>query len=256
MSNAPLDSAQRFTGLAAAYDRYRPTYPHEAIVAILDGLPVPASVVDVGAGTGIATRALAAAGATAIAVEPNDEMRAVAAGHGLDARAGSASGTGLPDDSVDAVTCFQAFHWFANATALREFRRVLRSSGRLAVVWNERDTRADPFTREFRALEERFGETAMLAGIAFADPSLEPLLREAGFASIRRLQFPSEQRLDADGLVGRVRSTSYAPRDGLALVEMERALHALHERFADRSGHATLVYRTDVYIGEFASHRP
>lgn len=256
MSDAPLATAQRFCGLAAAYDRYRPTYPREAIAAILDGLPLPADVVDVGAGTGISTRALVAAGARAIAVEPNDEMRAVAVAAGCNARAGTAAATGLPDAGADAVGCFQAFHWFAHAAALAEFRRILRANGRLAIVWNERDTRADPFTCEFRALEERFGEKAMLAGIGFADAALEPSLREGGFAPLRRLHFYNEQRLDADGLVGRVRSTSYAPRGGPALVEMERSLRALHERFADRSGHATLQYRTDVYLGERSSHRP
>jgi len=250
MSEKALASVQRFTGLAAAYDRYRPTYPPAAIAAILEGLPVPATVADVGAGTGISTRALAAAGARAIAIEPNDEMRAVASDHGCDARAGSAEATGLADASADAVACFQAFHWFANERTLREFRRVLRPGGRLALVWNDRDARADPFTREVRALEERLGETAMLAGIAFADASLEPLVRGAGFARFRCLQFHNEQRLDSDGLVGRVRSTSYAPRGGPELVEMERALRALHERFADRSGHATILYRTAVCIGE------
>ncbi|GAC1543284.1 MAG: class I SAM-dependent methyltransferase [Vulcanimicrobiaceae bacterium] len=256
MSDAPLASAQRFTGLAGDYDRYRPTYPREAIAAILDGLPVPATIADIGAGTGIATRALASAGANAVAIEPNDEMRAIAAAHGLDARPGTAAATGLPDGSVDGVTCFQAFHWFANEAALGEFARVLRDGGRLALIWNERETRADPFTREFRALEEQFGEAAMLAGMNFADASLEPLLRSAGFTGIRRLQFHNEQRLDAEGLVGRVRSTSYAPRGGPALADVERALRALHDRFADRSGHATLAYRTDVYIGERSSHRP
>lgn len=255
MKDAPLASALRFDGLAAAYDRYRPTYPSRAIDAILDGVAIPARVVDIGAGTGIGTRALAERGATTIAIEPNEEMRSIARAHGLDARAGSAYATGIADATADIVTAFQAFHWFANERALHEFARILGPGGRLALVWNEREL-GDPFTREFRAIEARFGESAMLAGIDFPDATLEPLLRVTGFANVRRLHFENEQRLDANGLVGRVRSTSYAPRGGTALVEMERALRTLHERFADNSDHVTLVYRTDVFIGEAPSHRP
>ncbi|MBD5635763.1 MAG: class I SAM-dependent methyltransferase, partial [Candidatus Eremiobacteraeota bacterium] len=129
----------RFFGLAERYDRFRPDYPPAAIEAILAGLPSGAVVADIGAGTGISTRALSAAGARAIAIEPNDEMRAFACASGVDARAGSAENTGLATGSVDVVGCFQAFHWFANAAPLAEFVRILRPGGRLAIVWNERD---------------------------------------------------------------------------------------------------------------------
>jgi len=122
------------------------------------------------------------------------------------------------------------------------------------LIWNERDTQGDSFTCEFRELERRFGEPAMLAGIDFSGERLEPLLREAGFAPVRSLQFLSEQRLDAEALIGRVRSTSYAPRSGPPLDALTRALRDLHGRFADERGHATLKYRTSVTLGEIVSH--
>lgn len=261
MSDVSLTNESLFDGLAAAYDRYRPSYPPEAIRAILDGLPIPARAVDIGAGTGISTRLLVDAGAATIAIEPNDEMRALALAYGLDARKGSAYATDLPDDSADLVTCFQAFHWFENAAALHEFRRILRTGGRLALVWNERDTRGDAYTRGVREIEKRFGEAGPTGtkvgpkiGADFVDDSLEGLLAASGFALKRRAQFPNEQRIDRTGLIGRVRSTSYAPRTGPALAEMIRELENLHDRFADNSGHAALLYHTDVIIGELPSH--
>ena len=263
MSDVSRPHERRFDGLAALYDRYRPSYPREAIRAILGGLPVPAAVVDIGAGTGISTRLLVDGGATTIAIEPNDEMRALALDYGLDARAGSAYATGLPDASADLVTCFQAFHWFENVAALDEFRRILRPDGRIALVWNERDTRGDAFTRGVREIEKRFGDgesngsrIGPKLGANFVDASLEELLGSGGFGGIRRLQFANEQRLDRAGLVGRVRSASYAPRSGTALEAMTRELGDLHRRFADNSGHITLLYTTDIVIGERTSHRP
>ncbi len=188
MSGA-IDTAERFTGLAEAYDRYRPRYPVAAIAAVLADGPVPSDVVDVGAGTGISTRALARAGARTIAIEPNAEMRAVALAHGLDARDGRADRTGLPDACADVVAAFQAFHWFTNAEAIAEFERLARPGGRVALVWNERDTRNDPFTAAVREIERRFAEDGKLAGGDFHDDSLETLLRAGGFPRVRRLQF-------------------------------------------------------------------
>lgn len=199
---------------------------------ILGGLGPEPAVLDVGAGTGISTAALVAAGARAIALEPNDEMRAVALAKNLDARAGSAIATALPSASVDLVTAFQAFHWFASAQALAEFRRVLRPGGRLAIVWNERD-RTDPFSLDFRAIEERYGERSMLAGIDFSDESLPQLLHDAGFGAPREGSFAHFQELDAEGVAGRIRSTSYAPRTGPlldALLLEIRALRTLRGR--------------------------
>lgn len=245
-----LDTADRFSGLAAGYDRFRPRYPKRAIEALLAGFAPESDVVDIGAGTGISSRALARHGARVIAIEPNDEMRAFAASRGVDARPGRATGTGLPPASADLVTAFQAFHWFTNRDALDEFARILRPGGRVGLVWNERHTEHDTFTREVRSIEKRFSGNAPIAGADFHDDGLVPLLQSAGFARERVLQFENEQRLDRIGLIGRVRSTTYAPRGGPDLDATIRELDALVERFADNSGHVTMVYRTYVIIGE------
>ncbi len=244
-------SVRRFTGLAEIYDRYRPRYPAVAIAAVLDGLSEHPDAVDIGAGTGISTRALVDAGARAIAIEPNDDMRSFAVASGLDVRAGNASATGLPDRCADVVTSFQAFHWFANAEALAEIRRLLRPGGRIALVWNERDLR-DPFTREYRDLERASGEDAMLATLEFSDEQLEPLLRAAGFESISRRHFEHRQTIGGDEFTGLVRSRSFAPRSGPALDKMIADVRNLHARYADPSGNLDIRYQTEVILGTLA----
>jgi predicted RNA methylase len=56
-----MDSTTRFSKRAEDYARYRPSYPAEAIAAILDGFAEP-RVADLGAGTGISSALLADAG--------------------------------------------------------------------------------------------------------------------------------------------------------------------------------------------------
>jgi SAM-dependent methyltransferase len=136
-------AAQGFSTQADTYARGRPDYPAELgnwLRGTL-GLAPGKTVVDLGAGTGKFTSLLVPSGASVVAVEPVDAMRAQLAAKLPDVRAlpGSAESMPLPDASVDAVVCAQAFHWFANAAAMREIHRVLKPGGRLGLIWNVRD---------------------------------------------------------------------------------------------------------------------
>ena len=61
------------------------------------------------------------------------------------------------------------------------------------------------------------------------------------------MTFPNGQRLDLPGLIGRARSASYVPKDGASAERLLERLRDLHQRFADGTGHVTLVYETEVY---------
>ncbi len=144
-----MNPLSRFSDRAADYAKYRPSYPDQAIATILEGLGNPSQLVaaDIGAGTGISSRLLAERGVRVLAIEPNPSMREAASPHALvEFRNGTAEATNLPDSSVDLVTCFQAFHWFDPAPTLWEFHRILKPSGRLALVWNDR-SQEDEFTK-------------------------------------------------------------------------------------------------------------
>src|SRR5689334_20923777 len=107
--------ALSFGAAAAEYDAARPTYPAEAVRWTL---PDDAHrVLDLGAGTGKLTRVVLDLGLEAVAVEPDDAMRALIP---AESHAGTAEEIPLPDASVDAIVVGQAFHWFDPARALPE----------------------------------------------------------------------------------------------------------------------------------------
>src|SRR2546430_2662778 len=91
----------------------------------------------------IRSRSLAAAHGTG--VEPVGGMLAVLRrlSPATPAVAATAEALSLRDGSLDAITVAQAFHWFEALRALREFHRVLRPGGRLALLWNARDRSVD-----------------------------------------------------------------------------------------------------------------
>ena len=129
--------------MAESYNRVRPTPPAEA----LDWL-VPAGcelAVDVAAGTGLFTRALAGRASQVVAIEPDERMRAVLGQRspGVRVLAGWGEEMPLPDGCADAVFVSTAWHWLDPARAVPEIARVLRPGGRLGVVWTSRDRRED-----------------------------------------------------------------------------------------------------------------
>lgn len=235
--------AGRFSDRAADYARYRPSYPDEAVRAIEGGMRPPLTIADVGAGTGICSRLLADRGHRVLAIEPNAAMRRVALAHPRITRLeATAEATALPDSSVDIVVCAQAFHWFRPREAAAEFARILRPGGRLILMWNVRDDR-DPFTACYsRLMADASGGSSIDRG-EFDRLAIEAL---GLFEPLALAEFPSDQRLDHDGLLGRALSASYFPRAESRRSELLRALSGQFHAHA-RAGLVRLAYRTRVW---------
>jgi SAM-dependent methyltransferase len=191
-------------------------------------------------------------GIDVIGIEPNDEMRATAAATSpgpaerpVTYREGKAESTGLPAEVADLVLAAQAFHWFEPDAALREFHRILKPDGWVALMWNERDER-DPFTAIYGDLIRTAEDAAAIEnprhGQAGKDLLTSPLFREA-----ERLSFSNNQVLDEEGLLGRTFSTSYAPREPGQVASWTDQLQALFSRH-QREGTVVLQYETSLYL--------
>jgi SAM-dependent methyltransferase len=227
-----------FADVAAAYERARPGYPQGAVEWLVGDQP--ADVIDLGAGTGKLTRALVALGHRVVAVEPLDEMRAQleAAVPGARAVAGKAESMPLPDASADVVASAQAFHWFDHDDAMPEIARVLRSAGRLALVWNSRDDR-DPWMSRL---------SAIIGNESIQESDVVPILEEGGlFRWIETARYSFEQVLDRDGLLDLVLSRSYLAK--LQPVDREPVLDAVGALFDETAvdGGVRLAYVTECF---------
>jgi SAM-dependent methyltransferase len=149
-----------FGAHAGAYERARPEYPEAAARWLVpEGAEL---VVELGAGTGKLTRAVAALGVRVVAVEPDPRMLAVLRGLDLEGVEGSAEAIPFGGGVADAVVAASSLHWFELEQALREIHRVLRPGGRFGFGWNHRDDR--------HPLIERMSETVYSAQARLRTP--------------------------------------------------------------------------------------
>jgi SAM-dependent methyltransferase len=238
-------AAGGFGATAHVYERARPDYPMSAINHLVERLDIRpgATVLDLGAGTGKLTRQLVPTGATIVAIEPVEAMRAQlqASVPGVEVIDCTAEQISWPDADADAVVAGQAFHWFDAPRALIEIHRVLRSGGGLGLMWNTRDetepwaARITEIIRPYEgdAPRERHGDWRR----AFDEAALFTALDEAVFTH--------GQRLDVEGLVDRVASMSFIaiqPDDVRATV-----LEQVRELVAELPEPFDFPYRTHVY---------
>ncbi|HEY6934634.1 MAG TPA: class I SAM-dependent methyltransferase [Marmoricola sp.] len=241
------DHARSFAAVADAYDRARPSYPAEAVPWLVGNRP--ASVVELGAGTGKLTALLAAAGHDVLATDPLPEMLAHLERRVPDVRTAVASAEDIPvpSRSVDVVVCAQSFHWFDHDRALPEIARVLRPGGRLALVWNHRDN-GIPWVRK---LERIIGEHDE------REENVRPLMETSHFGWVEQEQFRFWQSLDAELLADLVRSRSYVA----VLAEEERAqllarVRALYDDYGRGHDGMLMPYLTDCYRATVVHREP
>lgn len=255
-SNIHHAAADGYASGADTYVKGRPDYPPAVSAWLRDtlGLGPGKTVLDLGAGTGKFTPRLVDTGATVIAVEPVPAMLAnlSAALPQVRALAGTATAIPLPDASVDAVVCAQAFHWFATPEALDEILRVLKPGGKLGLVWNLRDASVPWVARLDAIVNEAEGDTPR-----YYTGAWRRVFPHAGLTPLQEIQFSQEHTgTPEDVLCNRVRSTSFIAalppqaRQGIddairALIASEPAL-----RGRERIG---VPYRTAAFVAQKAA---
>ena len=142
-----------YTDLAEAYLK-RPDYAQKSIDKMLEtaGVKKGDAACDVGAGAAHLTLKLAEYGLNVCAVEPNDAMRK----NGIQRTSqyqnvqwfeGVGEHTGMESNKFDLVTFGSSFNVCNRQEALLETKRILKSNGWFACMWNHRDLN-DPLQME------------------------------------------------------------------------------------------------------------
>ncbi len=254
MPDSVRDPLCRFSDRAEDYVKYRPHYSHDVIGALRQvcDLKPQHFVADVGCGTGLVAEIFLQNGNRVIGIEPNREMR-IAGEQYLSAYQqftmidGSAESTPLTQASVDLVVAGQAFHWFQPAETRAEFARILKPGGWAVLLWHHRDTQSTPFLQAYEEFVQRYSVDYEQVAHQYV-ASYDALQRFFAPNEMRLIQQHNDQRLDFDGLRGRLLSSSYIAKSGERFDAMMQALPPLFSEHAV-DGHVVLEYDTNIYYG-------
>ncbi len=245
------DHTNRFDGKGEVYAKGRPSYADRLFAYMRDTLHITAGSVlaDIGSGTGIFTQQLLDCGCKVFAVEPNRDMREKAEeklsrNKNFISVDGSASRMGLPDHSVDLITAAQAFHWFEPEAFRRECRRVLKPGGKVMIVYNFRDEKAD-CTKALADLQRRYNPGFREFSNGMNDETCKAFFTEP--CQICRTD--NTQSYDRQGYIDRVLSSSYSPKEGDdGYGEYLREVCEIFDTFSE-DGRIVVPADTVAYIG-------
>ena len=243
---------ERFKGLVETYRKYRPSYPTQ-IFDILNhryGFDDKHITADIGSGTGIFTKLLVDNTNVVYAIEPNEEMRLAAefefsnANHFISID-GSAEQTKLDDKSVDYIFSAQAFHWFNYEKTIPEFYRIINADGKIVLIWNERSS-SKGFMFGYENLLSKFcPDYNNVNHKNIDDKTIKSLFENK---NIDCFNLDNSQELTFDQISGRVRSTSYCPKeDNPVFTELFTFLENMFTIYSEK-GLVTFEYNTKVYV--------
>jgi SAM-dependent methyltransferase len=251
-------------GFANVYDHYRPSPPREVLDALtfVAGVDRPRLVVDLGCGTGLATRAWAEPADEVVGVEPNPRMieRARAVTGEPNVRYVEAYGaeTGLPDGGADLVTSFQSFHWMEPQPVLAEAARILRVGGVFAACDYDVPPYTEPevdaaFADLMQARREQRHWLEVPAGAARwpKERHLDEIRASGRFRYTRELVASGRRETDAERTIGLAQSIG-GPPELSGATEVGEAFERLSETanrvLGDRTWRQLLCYRMRIGI--------
>lgn len=207
---------------AAIYNTTRPSYANEVIDKVCDilGTTQSRSILDIGCGTGIATRQLAARGFEVIGTDVDADMieEARSVGRAGPYRVADASHLDFADAEFDGATAFGAFHWFSDEASVRSIQRVLRSGAAFVIV-NKND--AGDFRESIVEVVSRY------VPLSKARPKLDyqpaKTLDTLGFDAVEEVVIPMVEHLSPTQTIAHVRSMRLWEEVPLALHDMIEA---------------------------------
>jgi SAM-dependent methyltransferase len=263
------DLARVFNEIPELYDRVRPGYPDELLADLvtITGMGKSSALLEVGCGTGQATRSLAALGCSVTAVEAGADLAALA--RQRLAAFGNVTVETSPfeqwDDRgrrFDILVSASAWHWVDPAIGWRRAHAMLRPGGWMALLGHVvvRQPGEPEVYAETADLHERFSP----GNPGWGHPPLADDVRSTGtgwgtvedpgdlFGPVTVRWYPTVQWFDGEGFADHLRSTSLYRR--LDRGVRDRLLDAIAERIRSRMGdRASRRYLSVLRVGPRAA---
>ena len=138
-----MDLRLKFNEDVMNYDHFRPTYPDELFKDMISYSSVDerSNSLEIGIGTGQATRSILGIGCSVTAIELGDKLSDFVKNKFIkhdNFNVINADFMALPlePDSYDLVYCATAFHWLPQEEGYSKVHNILKFGGTIALFWN------------------------------------------------------------------------------------------------------------------------
>ncbi len=207
-----MNTRNNFGVLGSSYDSARRGYPQEVYDYLKSFTKVSnPRTLDIGCGTGLATRELQKNGFEVIGLDKDEIMIETAKKYGKDIPYSVAKAEQLPfeGDTFDIVTAFTAFHWFTHKKAVNEIKRVLKDGGIFFAAL--KDNRYD---NEHAKAQQQDYQTILRKYVGDKYNSAnnynpEKILAECGFKNLTEEEFPVDEYYSIEDALVLIQSLSY-----------------------------------------------
>lgn len=254
-----------FGEVAQRYDERRPGYPDAAFDDLLRlaDLDPRSRVLEVGAGTGKATVALAARDLAVTALEPNRRMAEVlernTGGWGaVRVEIGTFEAHTAESGAYDLVVAAQSWHWIEGAVGLRRAAELLGAAGWIALLWNTPVDRGGDVALELDAVYERLAP-GMVTQWAGSEGSLTParwgreLEGSPHFGEVEAVSYPWTAAYTSDEYVGLL--STHSTHRLLEEGHRRRLLAAVADVVDRNGGEIAIRYRCQLYAAPVVQDR-
>jgi SAM-dependent methyltransferase len=238
-----------FGEIAEQYDRARPSYPDALFDTVLayGGLKAGDATLEIGAGTGKATRGFLARGLDVHALEPSPGMGAVLRERGVAVEQATFEAWNPAGRTFRLVYAAQAWHWIQGADRYEKVASLLASGGTVALFWNKgREWGGDLGTANDAVYDEHAPQLTSATGRWSLDRHLDELAAVAAFDRVTKHEITWEQRYTTAEWLTLLGTHS----DHRMLPEEQRTrLHAAVGDVIDRhGGYVDCIYDTLLYL--------
>jgi len=256
-----MTGIERFSNKAEKYELYRPTYTEESILKILDLCDVipneKIKIADIGSGTGKFTKLLLDKGFTVYAIEPNEQMRIIAENKfgnhdNFNSINEIAEDTHLEDNSISIITVAQAFHYFDLDKVKKEFVRILKKDGKVALLWNFRLRESD-FIKEYEDIIYNLHSNKVKP--THAQDNMTDEVFKKFFENYEIVNISNGQEFDFDSLWGRTLSNNHMPNENEPeYLQLYNDIKKLFNKY-QQNGKVLFKYRTQIVVGDFTKKK-
>lgn len=246
-----------FDEVSELYDRSRPRYPDALFddLVSLSGIPPGGRILEVGCGTGQATRPLAQRGFRVVCLEPGPAMARTARDKlvgfpGVRVLESTFEDWPVEGRAFDLVVSAQAFHWVAAEVRFAKASAALGSVGALAVIGNAVVLGRSSLREPIDALYARHAPSLVgpPATRWYAEEGPVPELFAASqcFGPVTRRRYPWSQSYSSSEYCDLLRT--HSDHRLLAKEQLESLIAALSKMVDAHGGRVEVAYDSFLYL--------